>query len=133
MFVKCYRPISILTIALFQCIALGAVEQKCVNWFGQSKIKAADKHCVSTCASLRVDLGTFVCTDRCDELCREESSCDSYRTKLFRSFTDAAPIKWDMRAEKVKNWTADEKAKVVDAILKLPQKLVLKGSFKLHN
>lgn len=67
----------LITSFLISNIAMGAdPHPDCVAWFNRAKIKAGTKDCELSCATLMVDMGTFMCPDQCDELCntkREES------------------------------------------------------------
>lgn len=104
--------------------AHGAVEKVCVDWFAQKKLKAGSPDCVLGCSSASVDLGTFSCPNRCDDLCRPTDSCPSYRRKLDRTVTDSSPRKWEQATEKRKTWTKSERIAVLNALLKLPETLV---------
>lgn len=127
---RSYFAISLIT--LLSSSVFSAVEPECAAWFSRSKLKLDDPQCPSKCAATVVDLGTFYCTDRCDELCRLPRNCDAYRKAINVSFTDTAPTNWDEATEKTKAWTAIERQIVAGAILTLPPKLVEKTVFKIH-
>jgi hypothetical protein len=43
----------------------------CVNWFNSTKVIAGTKDCDLKCATLMTDMGTFMCPDQCEELCKQ--------------------------------------------------------------
>lgn len=45
-------------------------DQDCVDWFNRSKIDPGSKDCELNCATLITDMGTFICPDQCDKLCK---------------------------------------------------------------
>jgi hypothetical protein len=45
----------------------------CVAWFNSAKIKTGTKDCELSCATLMVDMATFMCPDQCDELCNTKA------------------------------------------------------------
>lgn len=62
------------TSFLVSHIAMGAVPNPdCVAWFDKTKIKAGTKDCPLRCATLKVNMGTFICPDLCEELCNTKS------------------------------------------------------------
>jgi hypothetical protein len=51
-------------------IAMGAnPDPACKAWLNRAKIKAGAKDCELSCATLMVDMGTFMCPNQCEELC----------------------------------------------------------------
>lgn len=111
---------------------LATVEPECSAWFQKNKSLIGDVRCIPTCTEMSVDLGTFFCTDRCDELCRPNKGCDQYLKMLRASLTDGPPLSWDEAAEKSKRWKTSERDKIIKAILSLPRSLVEKSPFKIH-
>jgi hypothetical protein len=60
----------LITSFLISNIAMGSdPHPDCVAWFHSAKIKAGTKDCILSCATLMVDMGTFMCPDQCKELC----------------------------------------------------------------
>lgn len=53
----------------------------CVNWFKSAKLTADTKDCELKCATLITDMGTFMCPDQCEELCKQ-SRIPSISNKL---------------------------------------------------
>ncbi len=45
-------------------------DQDCVDWFKNSMIKPGSKNCEIECATLMTDMGTFMCPNQCDILCK---------------------------------------------------------------
>ena len=119
-------------LILVSAVSYAEVESECVRWFNGLKLDFKSVDCKSRCSASAVDLGTFICTDRCDELCSEPVDCTKFRQLIDRSFTDTAPKSWDEKTEKLKKWTKSEKVAVAEAMAKLPIILVEKNRFKLH-
>lgn len=46
---------------------------ECVKWLSDAKIEK-DQQCLIKCASTRVDMGTFHCTNFCHRLCESQAS-----------------------------------------------------------
>ncbi|PIT99833.1 MAG: hypothetical protein COT74_08590 [Bdellovibrionales bacterium CG10_big_fil_rev_8_21_14_0_10_45_34] len=47
-----------------------AADPDCVDWFRGSKLETGSKNCELNCATLMTDMGTFMCPNQCDELCK---------------------------------------------------------------
>lgn len=62
----------VLTSSLLFGVTLQAQQpdQDCVDWFKSSKVMAGSKSCEIECAALMTDMGTFMCPDQCDILCK---------------------------------------------------------------
>lgn len=45
-------------------------DSECIAWFNRSKIKAGTKDCDLSCATLMVGMGTFMCPEQCETLCK---------------------------------------------------------------
>lgn len=123
---------AILFLMLSSQSVLAAVEAVCLDWFARTKIAVSDSGCVSKCSASSVDLGTFNCTDRCDELCRPVTNCEMYRKGIGESLIDSSPQNWGDISEKVKPWTAQEKRLAINAMMTLPRKLVERSRFRIH-
>jgi hypothetical protein len=64
---------STMLISLFLVASVSTAldpDPDCVAWFNKAKIKAGAKGCELSCATLMVDMGTFMCPDRCEDLCK---------------------------------------------------------------
>lgn len=48
-------------------------DEDCIRWFKVGKVKLG-KACELDCAILMTDLGTFMCPDQCDLLCKDKNS-----------------------------------------------------------
>lgn len=48
-------------------------DSECVDWFKASKVKPGTKACELECAILMTDMGTFICPNQCDLLCKDTS------------------------------------------------------------
>jgi hypothetical protein len=60
----------LITSFLISNVAMGADPQPdCIARFNRAKIKTGTKDCELSCATLMVDMGTFMCPDQCEELC----------------------------------------------------------------
>lgn len=68
------RSIVVFTIA-FNLYSF-AFADECVRWFENAKIKKG-KNCVLKCSSTPVSMGTFVCTSKCDKLCKMTNTKES--------------------------------------------------------
>ncbi len=44
----------------------------CLNWFRSAKLQSGSKDCKLKCAALVTDMGTFMCPDQCDLLCKSD-------------------------------------------------------------
>lgn len=47
-----------------------AIDPSCLDWFNRAKIELGSKDCELSCATLKTDMGTFICPSLCDELCK---------------------------------------------------------------
>ncbi|MBK7892967.1 MAG: hypothetical protein IPJ84_19575 [Bdellovibrionales bacterium] len=116
--------LSVYFAALLLCSTASAIEAECVRWFNAAKISPLSNDCVAKCSALSVDMGTFTCSDRGDDLCRASvHSCEEIRAEIGKSLKDGDPPKWERRAEHTKRWTPAEKAKVISAFLRLPVRI----------
>jgi hypothetical protein len=111
-----------------------SVEPNCVEWFQKSKISQSDKECEEKCSMQKVDLDTFYCTDRCDELCRAlgKPSCADAKKKWLKTLSAGRPPVWLEKAERSKDWTSPERERVAAALSSLPSKLTEKTAFKIY-
>lgn len=65
------RFIAIFLIVIWMPSALAnGVKPDCLDWFNRSKIEPGSKDCKLNCATLMTDMGTFMCPNQCDELCK---------------------------------------------------------------
>lgn len=65
------RFIAIFLIVIWLPPALAKnVDPDCLDWFNRSKIEPRSKDCELNCATLMTDMGTFICPNQCDELCK---------------------------------------------------------------
>ena len=55
----------------------------CVTWFENSKIKKNTKSCETDCSALMVDMGTFMCPNQCDLLCKTIENSNPIGKFLF--------------------------------------------------
>jgi hypothetical protein len=71
-------PMSINTLVLLKITicslfvvtnAAAEPDADCVAWFSRAKIKTGTRDCELSCATLMVDMGTFICPNQCEELC----------------------------------------------------------------
>lgn len=79
---------KISSLVLFSCVlifstyALSArADDKCLKWFQQKKI-AIDSSCLLKCATISVDMATFLCPNRCPDFCKTK-----YKEKLLFDFS----------------------------------------------
>ncbi len=56
-------------------------DKDCVDWFNRAKIAIDSKDCELRCATLMTDMGTFICPNQCDELCKPKEK-ESLLSKL---------------------------------------------------
>jgi hypothetical protein len=56
-------------------------DKECLTWFNRAKIASDSKDCELKCGALMTDMGTFMCPDQCDLLCKVTAS-DSIFKKL---------------------------------------------------
>ncbi len=70
------RFLLILSVATLFCRPSFArmPDSDCVDWFKSSKLKAGTKGCELKCATTMTDMGTFMCPDQCDLLCKADES-----------------------------------------------------------
>jgi len=109
------------------------LEPECLSWFKVGKISPESANCVARCSSLKVDLGTFYCPQRCEELCHpQKDGCDELKAKLRKSFSNGRPSKWEQESEKSKTWNGKEKDRVVESLLKLPTRLLKLDGVRLY-
>lgn len=45
-------------------------DKDCVDWFNRSKIQSGSKDCELRCTTPTPDMGTFMCPNQCEELCK---------------------------------------------------------------
>jgi hypothetical protein len=45
-------------------------DRVCVDWFNNAKMATGTKGCEPKCAILTTEMGTFMCPDQCDKLCK---------------------------------------------------------------
>lgn len=69
-FIIGFLPFLISSITSPQIAYSLTPDADCVEWFRDSKIVSGSKNCALSCATLMTDMGTFICPDQCDELCR---------------------------------------------------------------
>jgi hypothetical protein len=102
-----------------------AIEPECIDWFKAGKISPNSKNCMTDCSSLGVDLGTFTCSMRCDELCHpQKDSCADLKTKIKKALKDGRPGAWERKTETARNWSESQKNLVTNALAKLPSRIV---------
>jgi len=73
----------------------------CVVWFNSEKIKAGTKDCELSCATLKVDMGTFMCPDQCEELCSTKT--DESLLAKFILYPGLTPAERRLAAKNPKN------------------------------
>ncbi len=59
---------SLLSLSTFA----NELDKDCMELFNHAKIAPGSKNCELKCATLMTDMGTFVCPDQCDKLCKPE-------------------------------------------------------------
>lgn len=75
--------VVILFSLLFSLSTLAAERDKdCLDWFNRSKIPVGSKDCELRCVTHMTDMGTFMCPDQCDILCKAKEA-DSTAGKLI--------------------------------------------------
>lgn len=64
---------TILVIPLFLMVNIATADDShpdCIAWFNRGKIKVGTKDCELKCAMLDSDMGTFMCSSQCEDLCK---------------------------------------------------------------
>ncbi len=58
-------------------------DKDCVQWFQNSKIAPNSRDCELKCASLMLDMNTFMCPDQCDLLCRDNANTNTLEKLIY--------------------------------------------------
>lgn len=69
--------VSLLSLSAFA----NEPDEDCMEWFRRAKIALGSKGCELKCASLITDMGTFMCPDQCDKLCKPKEK-ESFSSKF---------------------------------------------------
>jgi hypothetical protein len=90
----------------------------CTDWFKESKIKSADKACLSMCNIYPVDMGTFTCHNECEFFCKKIKCKENlyWKSKMKKG----RPHNWDISSEKTKDWLDSEKEDLNKTLQMLP-------------
>ncbi|KHD87887.1 MAG: hypothetical protein OM95_11440 [Bdellovibrio sp. ArHS] len=64
-----HKKLILLSTAII-VMALPAIGDDCLDWFKGTGIKPAKDICLVDCSIAPVDMGDFMCRDRCDEFCK---------------------------------------------------------------
>ncbi len=68
----CSKHLIFLTFFIFGLtLHAKSPDQKCLAWLNNSKIKVGSKDCELECSTLMTDMGTFMCPNQCDMLCKD--------------------------------------------------------------
>lgn len=92
-------------LLLWTIFAFAEPDNECKQWFKDKGLKPGPS-CLLACTSAGTDMGTFVCPDECDDLCRSEIS-----EKFFFKISDLYP---GLTAEE-KGLAAKEPLKTIQA------------------
>jgi hypothetical protein len=66
------KILTIFTAGIIFCLAARAnqPDADCITWFKASKVQTGTKTCELDCAILMTDMGTFMCPNQCEMLCK---------------------------------------------------------------
>ncbi len=83
--------IGILVVSLLSLTtSANEPDKDCVDWFSRAKIALGSKDCEPKCATLMTDMGTFMCSDQCDKLCKpKEKESLSSKFVFYPGLTQA--------------------------------------------
>lgn len=111
-------------IILIWSSRLWAQDLACKDWFVRENLMAGSKDCLLRCSSSKVGMGTFMCTGQCEKLCKPNlKSCEEVRKNWESKLTDGRPPSWPNIGERSKNWTTDEKERVLESLSVIPKQL----------
>lgn len=124
------RNFSLFFVNFF--IVLFCHADQCVDWFKENKIFPTDKNCLNECVILPADMATFMCNLKCEKYCNKKCEIDSFWKKKIK---DGRPTDWNMKSEKSKSWTKEEKEQLEQLLSTLPEQfksLPLDGIYKME-
>jgi hypothetical protein len=94
-------------------------EDVCQEWFDESGIKPESKNCIIDCDILPKNMGTFDCAEHCEKFCKSKKcEPDPYWEQKIKN---GRPANWDLKTEVSSNWTEQEKKKLMELLVRLPE------------
>jgi len=105
---------------------------QCVDWFIENKVFPSDKNCINKCVILPADMATFMCNLQCEKYCDQKCEIAPYWKKKIK---DGRPVNWDIKSEKSKAWSDEEKEKIAQILNFLPERfksLPLNGIYRME-
>jgi hypothetical protein len=106
-----------------------AADPVCADLFKANKIFPERSSCLMKCLTVKVDMATFLCHNKCEEYCGK--NCKSVLEDFEKKLKNGKPTGWPL-SEKISSWKSSEKNLVAEALSQIPDVLVSNSNFFIY-